>query len=401
MDPLIDLASSFRPPSCQVEPTEEITLKPIELLPKDVPRPRGRPRISKTPRSAKSSSSSATHELRRLRAQVASMESKLHALQSQWTRSLPNTRLLAMAQHTASKKREVAMTEAAHETLQNRLLQQQLCLATLQTALYQSPLHSSGVDIMKKLHFGTHLGRNVNERYQILQAHRERSLSTVPSILTELTQMAVNKVAAFHTQDSSNGFDKMRPISQIDITGCQNYTLVSSVFVTEIPHASLEDVYAAAIAYHDALPTTLKRHLGIDVTRTRLNEANAPTAYWRTEVDGCALPATVNHIVCSELVPTHGMIHMDAVVNDLLFPATEKSPVEYGLSGLTLTPQNTPKMEGTAAVTLRWVVLYRYNLLPHDPVILQDLEILRPCFNGDLITASICNYIRNRQVGSR
>ncbi|ETL80663.1 hypothetical protein L917_18860 [Phytophthora nicotianae] len=49
------------------------------------PRPRGRPRVSsKTPLSA-------THEIRRLRVQVASMEEELQKLHSKWTEQLPDS----------------------------------------------------------------------------------------------------------------------------------------------------------------------------------------------------------------------------------------------------------------------------------------------------------------------
>ncbi|GMF43437.1 unnamed protein product [Phytophthora fragariaefolia] len=355
-------------------------------------RPRGRPRVAnKAPLSA-------THEIRMLRSQVASMESELHGLEAKWSRELPDERALVTAHHSARNKREVALSESARVELEEIVLQQQLMFATLQAAIFRAPLHSSGEDMHKALHFNTRLGTDPKERNSVLEAHNKRSLSTVPSIMNHLTQMGVDKVLALQEQSISN--KSVLPLSQIDITGCKNYTLVSSVFMSEIPHNSLEDVYAAALAYHDSIPTIMKRHFGVDATRVRLNGDDSPAAYWRLSLDGAGLPATVNHVLCSELTPSHAMVHMDAVLDDPLYPTARASPLEFGISGLTLTPRKDSATDKTIAVTLRWVVLYRYNLLPDVPALKKDLEIIRPILNGDLITASVCSYIKEIQQRS-
>lgn len=101
-------------------------------------RRRGRPRVSNA------APLSATQEIRRLRAQVATMEDELHGLQSKWAEELPDSRTLAVAQRSAREKHDVAQTEAAHNELQEVLLQQQLMFATLQSALLHAPLQSIG-----------------------------------------------------------------------------------------------------------------------------------------------------------------------------------------------------------------------------------------------------------------
>ncbi|EGZ12046.1 hypothetical protein PHYSODRAFT_517133 [Phytophthora sojae] len=386
--PSLSMSRDPEPASKKRRRSQEANDDVISAL-KGARRPRGRPRVAnKTPLSA-------TQEIRMLRAQVACMEAELHGLETKWTRELPDQRTLATAQHTARKKREVALTEAAHMELEEMLLQQQLMFATLQAAIFQAPLHSSGKDLYKALHFDTRLGRDRKERNSMLKAHNERALATVPSIMRRFTQMGVDKVLALQEQGASN--KSVLPLSQIGITGCKDHTLVSSVFMSEIPHNSLEDVYAASLAYHDAIPSTMKRHFGIDATRTRLNGDDEPASYWRLSLDGAGLPATVNHVVCSELTPSHGMVHVDAVIDDPLHPVTRTSPLEFGISGLTMTPRKEPLTGRTVAITLRWVVVYRYKLLPDDPALRKDLEIIRPIFNGDLITASVCGYIQELQ----
>uniref|UniRef100_M4BKB1 START domain-containing protein n=1 Tax=Hyaloperonospora arabidopsidis (strain Emoy2) TaxID=559515 RepID=M4BKB1_HYAAE len=358
--------------------------------------------IKKVKRPPRRSSSSikvpltATHELRLLRAQVKSMEADLHKLKSKWARDLPDKRILATAQRSAFTKCAAAQTQATQDELQEMLLQQQLMFATLQTAIWRAPLHSSGQDILKSLHFDTRLRHDTVERSKVLLAHSKRSLATIPSIVHRFTQLAIDKALA-SKDDEDATIESVLPLSRIDITGCKDYTLVSSVFVSEIPHSSLEDVYAAALAYLDAIPEAIKRHVGAELTRTRLNKDNDPAGYWRLELSGVGLPATVNHIVCSELIPSHGVIHMDAVMHDTVHPVLRGSDMEFGIAGLTITPQKEDGTDKTVATMLRWVVLYCYNLLPNDPALRRDLEYTRPILNGDLIIASVCSYLRQLQ----
>ncbi|CAI5703729.1 hypothetical protein KXD40_007871 [Peronospora effusa] len=349
-------------------------------------RPRGRPQMSDK------AALTATHELRLLRLQVGAMEEELRGLQSKWHKHLPDARILATAKQSAHKKRAVAQIQATQMELQEMILQQQLMFATLQTAIFRAPLHSSGQDILKSLHFNTQFGRDTVERSKTLMAHNERSRATVPSMMKRFTTMAVNKVLALQDKDGPVN-RPMLPISQIDVTGCKDYTLVSSVFMSEIPHSSLENVYAAALAYHDAISTIMKRHFGVNAELTRLNSIDAPAAYWLLALDGGGIPSTVKHIMCSELTPSHGMIHLDAVIDDPLHPVSQTSKLKFGISGLTLTPRKD-RTGKIVAVTLRWVVLYRYKMLPDDPALRKDLDLNRPILNGDLITASVCTYLQ-------
>lgn len=280
--------------------------------------------------------------------------------------------------------------EVAHKELQQMLLQQQLLFATLQSAVLRAPLQSSGQAIFEALHFDTHLGHDVDEREKLLVAHNTRSLATAPSIVYKVTQTAIDQAVHPHSKP-------VLPLSQINITGCKDWTLISSVFVSEIPHTSLEDVYAAVSAYFDGIPTSMKRHFNVNTNRVRLNRVDSPVVYRRSTFHGAGLPTTVNNIVCSELTPLLGMVHVDAIVDDPLYPVHRTTSSKYGICALTLTPCMDPVTGKPVSVTLRWVVVYHYNLLPDDPAIKEDLEIIRPILNGDLITATVCEYIQEQQ----
>ncbi|KAE9003996.1 hypothetical protein PR001_g17829, partial [Phytophthora rubi] len=181
-------------------------------------------------------------------------------------------------------------------------------------------------------------------------------------------------------------------------TGGKDCTLISSVFISEIPHTSLDEVYAAVLTYFDAIPASMKRHFGVEANRTRLNDAESTVVYRRSTFNGSGVPVTVNNIVCSELTASHGMVHIDAVTDDPLHPVPESASSQFGICGLTITPRKEPVTGKTLSITLRWVVVYRYNMLPHEPAIREDLKIIRSILNGDLLTASVCSYIQEQQT---
>ncbi|KAI9905962.1 hypothetical protein PsorP6_014384 [Peronosclerospora sorghi] len=198
------------------------------------------------PRASNGAPLTITHEIRQLRSRVAEIEAELRDLNRKWAAQLLNQLTLAIAQRSAKEKHGVYQTKMAHGELPHMLLEQQLLFASLQAAVLRAPLYSNGQDMFEALHFSTHLGHDDDEREKQLLAHKERLVATLPSIV----------MAA---QDK-NRTKPVLLLSQIDITGCKDCTLISSIFISEIPHTSLEDVDAAAMAYFDDIPTSMKRH---------------------------------------------------------------------------------------------------------------------------------------------
>ncbi|GMF46402.1 unnamed protein product [Phytophthora fragariaefolia] len=328
-----------------------------------------------------------------MRTVVTAMEYELQGLQSKWTKQIPDARELAIAQRCALEKYTANQSNSVQRKLQELLQQQQILLASLQTAILRNSLHSSGRDIFKELHFDTRLGYDEEEREKMLIAHSNRSLTTIPSIVEKFSQMAIDKELAKQKKADRTGRSLM-PLSQIDVTGCEDHTLVSSVFVSEIPHSSFEDVHAATMACFETIPSWMKHHFGIEATLKRLNSVEASPAYLQLNFDGAGLPATVNQVVCSNLTPCRGTIYMDVIKEDALYPVSTANSMQYGISALTTTPVCEPNTGDTIAVTLRWIAVYRYKLLPDDPALQDDLEIIRPILNGDLITSVICSFLQ-------
>ncbi|KAG3116365.1 hypothetical protein PI124_g5632 [Phytophthora idaei] len=371
-------SKSYSSPDTTTGITKKRRSNPLEGHGRPHERPRG-----------KRASVSARHEIRMLRVQVASMEEELHGLQVKWAKYLPDERRLTAAQHSAREKYESGQSLAAHKQLKDIFLQQQIAFAKLQSAILRAPVHSSGDKILKALHFGTRLGQDPEDRSNTLKAHNERSLTTLPSILTQLTKSTVDKV--LKNQDKDTTKTPGLPVARIDVTGCADSTLVTSVYMSEIPHSSLQDVYAGVLAFFESISVSLKRHFGIHATRTKLNGEASP-AYWQMDCENAGgLPVRVNQVSCSEITASHATVHLDTITNDQLHPSNS---MEFGICALTITPRIEPATARIVSVALRWAVVNRYDMLPDDTILQKHVEMILPILNGDLITASVCNCIQ-------
>lgn len=222
----------------------------------------------------------------------------------------------------------------------------------------------------------------------MLLLHHERSLATIPSIVKKFSQLAIDK-AKEPSQDQD-----VLPLAQIDITGCKDCTLISSVFVSEIEHTSLEEVYDGVLAYFSAIPSVVKKHFGIDAQRGKLDDAGLGIHYQRSMFESQHSSWMVNNIFCSELTRTHGMVHIDVVTDDPLHPIPAFAASHYCVCGVLITPRKDPLTGEIVSVTLRRLIVYRYNMLPHEPAVMEDVQIIRPLLNGDLINAWVCSYIQ-------
>ncbi|TDH68869.1 hypothetical protein CCR75_004174 [Bremia lactucae] len=340
---------------------------------------------------------SATQEIRQLRAQVKAMEDVLETLQFKWIEQLPDSRSLQEAHHLARIKYRLIQTQNEHSELENAFVRQQLMYASLQTTILQAPLYSNSEELMMMLQFQTRLGRESKERQIKLLAHFNRSLATIPSSVNKITQTAIDKALGHRKEGDTK--EPLTPLSQINITGLVNSTLISSVFMLEIPNATLKEVYEAIlVSYIEAIPALMQRHFGIHATRKMLDSADSPAIYYRLDLHGNDITSSMNHVICSELTSSYGMVHVDSIIDDALHPVSRTNSLQYIVSGITITPRIEAATGKTLSVRLQRVLVYHYNLLPGDSALMKDLAIIRPVLNGDLITSSVCEYIKRTNI---
>lgn len=188
------------------------------------------------------------------------MDGELRALKEQWEAAQPDARALAAARRAAVEKRAGALTDAAHAALADALAKQQLAFAALQSLVLNAPLHSRGRELFDALHFATALGEDTADRGRQLRAHFERSVAAVPHVVGRFTRLELDGRAAAAA-------DAGTPRNRVSVTGGADHTLVSSVFVSEIPCPSLERVFGGVLAYFNGLPSAVKRHLGTAMDR--------------------------------------------------------------------------------------------------------------------------------------
>lgn len=352
------------------------------------------------------------------------MEDQLRGLKTRWEAQLPEPRTLASARRAAVEKRASQLTDRAHDALEDALAQQQLAFAALQSLVLNAPLHSHGREMFDALHFNTAMGADPDDRARQLRAHFARSVAAVPAAVARFTRLELADKPS------------LVPQSKVSVMGGADHTLVSSVFVSEIPCRSLERVFDAARAYFNGLPSAVKRHLGTDMDRqvglvgscdalhwsgdtntdtvkrvlyddmvslSRADRQNLLDAelglraddyvqYRRTTIASAALAATANTVVCASLRETHAVFHVDVIKDDAQHPFRARETPRYAVAGLTLEPS-----DARAAVTLRLAIVYRYERLPQDPAVEQELRAHRAILNGDLLMASLCQHLREQQ----
>ncbi|GMF45515.1 unnamed protein product [Phytophthora fragariaefolia] len=338
----------------------------------------------------------AMQDIRVLRTMVISMEEELRVLKTKWADTLHDKRMLASAQRCAIEKHAACQAESIHNELQQLFRQQQILFATIQTAAQRLPLQSNGKEMFEELHFDPQLGRDPNDRRKMLQLHYERSLATVPVVVNKFSQLTLDQETALQGKLYTES-RRVLPLSKIDVTGCKDCTLISSVFISEIQHTSLEDVYDGVLAYFNAIPAVVKRHFGIDAQRKKLDDTKRGVIYRRSTFEAVNSSWTINNIFCSDLTQSRGMIHIDVVTDDPLHPVPASASSHYCVCGVIVTPRKEPMTGKTLSVMLRRIVVYCYNMLPHEPAVMDDVQIIRPLLNGELINDSVCSYIQQLQ----
>lgn len=192
------------------------------------------------------------------------MEDELAALELKWEEEIPDPSTLITAHATASEKWKTIQVEQLNAQLHEELGYQQFLFASLQSRLLRAPLWNNGHELYESCHRRMQLGTSPAERTRDLEALFQTAIRNVPDVVARATRGITASAS---------------PHSQTHVTGGVDHTLVSSVFVAEIPHASLQDVFDATMAYFVTLPVEMERHLGTSMHVT-VSTARASSLTW-------------------------------------------------------------------------------------------------------------------------
>lgn len=311
------------------------------------------------------------------------MEDHLQQLEHQWNSTLPNLDQLTMACVAAKEKWTTSQAELVNAELKDQLTQQQFIFASLQSAILQAPLQAQCREMFDTIHLKTRLSQEDDERVAQLQAHCDRGVATVP----ETVQRFTGHVASSPT-----------PFSQTSITGGAAHTFISNVFVLEIPHTSLQEVFHATLGYYAMLPKEMQRCVATKMEVEPLNLLSKLRQYAKVRFTNELFATTVNTTFVAKLHEDAAIIHSDGIVCDPLHPLPSDEQVSrIGVNAITLTPITDPATGRIHKVVLRRVLVYRYNLLPHHPAVQKDMKLNQCVINGDLLTAMMCENLQQQK----
>ncbi|DAZ93311.1 TPA: hypothetical protein N0F65_000862, partial [Lagenidium giganteum] len=205
------------------------------------------------------------------------------------------------------EKWTTSKVEQVNDQLKDQLLQQQIYFASLQSALLRAPLQSNCQEMFDTFHLPSHLRTDREERMGVLNERADEMLRDMPELMNRFT----------HDIPSN------APYSQTNITGGLDYTIVSNVFVSEIPHPSLKTVYQATLGYFWKLSKEMQKHLGFGFGIKVLENWGRFRQYATISYSNPGiLDTTVNSTFTAQIVDGVGIIHTDFVDKDDLYPDT-------------------------------------------------------------------------------
>jgi hypothetical protein len=130
---------------------------------------------------------------------------------------------------------------------------------------------------------------------------------------------------------------------------------------------------------------------------------------------------TLNSVISARIEDNMAIIHSDFIDNDPLYPPVSNEPVfRCGINAyvlycssrmslsvdtdelirdcrIMLTPVTDVVTGKVSKIVLRRVILYRYNLLPHDTLVQEDMKLNQSLINGDLLTAKVCQNLQQQR----
>ncbi|GLE11849.1 hypothetical protein PINS_up024593 [Pythium insidiosum] len=328
---------------------------------------------SKSPSARNGAALSATHEIRHLRQEVASMEERLASLESQWMQTIPD--------ENRSRSGRRCRWNAVNAKLRDQLTQQQFVFASLQSAILQAPLQSRCQEMWDAVHLDTVLrDEQTDRRVEQLQTHLRKGLELVPGAIERFTS---------HVTSSPS------PYSQVDVTGGADCTTVGSVVVLEFPQVTLIELFKAVLTYYATMPDELQHYTATETDL--LNSLGNLSQYARVRFTSEVFPTTVNTAFTAAIVDGIAVFHSDTIDQDAMFPAPANEDIRrIGVTAMTITPE-TDASTGKTKMVLRRILLHRYNRLPHDARIQRDLKQNQCIMNGDLLTAIVCRSLHERR----
>ncbi|KAF1327409.1 hypothetical protein FI667_g7681, partial [Globisporangium splendens] len=328
-------------------------------------------------------------EIRSLRAEVTRLEGQLNAVALQWNAAMLPPDLLLSAYESARQKASATRAQKLNSELKRQLLIHQLYYAALQSGFTESPLcqYPTSTDIFAAIHSDACFpdGADHGARIEVLRTSLDSTCRLAPTLMQRLARQHVNRATM------------SVPSSQSSIAADASFTYVSTLFVAKIQNATLDQVYDGVLRYFDRMPSQLKHYFGIDYHTESIYKLGPSMEYGLVRYAKKREFATSwNSVFASALTKAHGVVVVDFVDNDRMFPirAHPNKLRKEVTSIITVTP-GVDKVSGLPCVVLCQSRVARYNFLSNDKRLQDEIELDHGFSNGDLLMAVVCEHLRN------
>lgn len=191
--------------------------------------------------------------MRLLRDEAKKLQAQHTALIRKWQTEIPSESLLLTACETAKQRWITSQYESEQQRLKDQLLLQQLYLASLQSALTESPLarYHTSTEIFEAIHDPIHLRAadgNDKARMERLLVRSDLALRVAPSLIHKFTGMLTHRATS------------LLPFATTNVTADHRFTYMSSAAVTKIEGTTVQSVFSAVLHFFGQLDMELSAH---------------------------------------------------------------------------------------------------------------------------------------------
>lgn len=219
------------------------------------------------------------HEIRRLRDDAQRLTYQLQLLASKWLDALPDPSARLAACEVAKQRLLSRRVERQNDELREHLVTMQLQYALLQRALADAPLEKLARtcnDMFNRLHGFVHLGSNMLERMQQLEARSDLAIRLAPEVADVFASSDMAELQAL---------PPLVPLSRTNTSGSDHGTLIANVFMCKLPllgdTCRLRRVFDAAVSASHMLydADVIQSRIGMLVQSELIHELGANRQY--------------------------------------------------------------------------------------------------------------------------
>uniref|UniRef100_K3X3A8 Uncharacterized protein n=1 Tax=Globisporangium ultimum (strain ATCC 200006 / CBS 805.95 / DAOM BR144) TaxID=431595 RepID=K3X3A8_GLOUD len=261
-----------------------------------------------------------SQEVHFLRAEVKKLEAQHLALVGKWCTEITDEKVLRAACAAATQRWITSRYEAQQKHLKSQLLLQQLCMASLQRAMTESPMwkfHMSK-EVFDAVHEEIHLrvmDGSEQDRMQQLLVRSDIALRLTPSLVNRFTDKLLYRATT------------ILPFSTSSISADGTFTYMANVSVIKIEGQTVKSVFAGVLEYFGTLNERMSVHYQVTHKINRIHTFGPLRNYSQLHYSSNAPFSSIsNTVFAASLKRDMAVIAIDFVDSDDMFPELSERP---------------------------------------------------------------------------